>query len=79
MTQHESDSLKRLFKLADIATEMEFVDLKTIDHFNTLREEHGLSKLILLIHEYATKQATYQVTAHSSQTTNANQNTNVVS
>jgi hypothetical protein len=55
MTQLETDSIRRLFKLADIAQEMDFVDLKTIDHFNALRETHGLSTLLLLIKEYITK------------------------
>ena len=79
MTQVETEQIKKLFKLANIAQEMEFVDFKTIDHFNTLRETHGLSKLLMLIQEYATTKAnTYTATTYPSQTQDANQNTALV-
>jgi hypothetical protein len=77
MTQVETEQIRKLFKLANIAQEMEFVDLKTIDHFNSLREEHGLSKLLMLIQEYATKQ-TNQVRTQTPQTTNTHENTSLV-
>ena len=77
MTQIETEQLKKLFKFADVAQEMEFVNLKTVDHFNTLRETHGLSKLLLLIQEYATTKAA-QVRAQIPQTSNTHQNPTLV-
>jgi hypothetical protein len=77
MTQTESDQLKRLFKLANISQELEFVDFKTVDHFNTLREQYGLSKLLMLIQEYAVQLCSKSET-YPPEIINPTQNPNVV-
>lgn len=72
MTQTDTDRIQRLLKLADIAQEFEFVDLKLVNHFSYLREEYGLAKLLLLIKEHATTKS--EVRAQTSETQNSNQN-----
>ena len=52
MTPNDSQRIHHLFKLANIAQEFEFVDLKLVDHFSRLREEFGLARLLLLIEEH---------------------------
>lgn len=77
MTPVETETIKKLFKYATVAQEMEFVNLKTVDHFNMLRELYGLSKLLMLIQEYANNQAN-QTRAQTSETTNPHQDQAVV-
>lgn len=76
MTQLETDRIKRLFKLADVAQEFESVDLKLVDHFSALREEYGLSTLLLLIYAYVKTKTETQ--ANTPETPNPNQNKDVV-
>jgi len=52
MTSTDSQRIVRLFRLADGAADLEFLDLELVNHFSELREEHGLAKLLLLIEEY---------------------------
>lgn len=74
MTTKQHDDIKRLFKLATISQEFEFVDIKLIDHWCTLREEHGLAALLLLIQEYGQAQTGTQTL----EVTNPNQDSSVV-
>lgn len=46
--------IQKLLNLADITQEFEHVNLKLVDHWCALREEHGLAKLLLLIQEHVT-------------------------
>lgn len=76
MTQLEAETIKKLLKYAAVAEELEFVDLKTINYFNALREVHGLSRLLTLIYQYArTKVETKTPTP---ETSNPDQDQNVV-
>jgi hypothetical protein len=56
MNSTERNHIQKLLKLAEVSQEFEFVDLKLTDHWTTLREQYGLSKLLLLIKEYAEQQ-----------------------
>ena len=47
-----SQKIKRLLRLAEISQEFEYVDLQTVNAFCELREELGLSKLLLQIEQY---------------------------
>lgn len=73
------ERIQRLFKLASVAQEFEHIDLTTVDHFNSLREEFGLSKLILLIKEHAQNKTLEGISEPQTlETSNTNQNQNVV-
>jgi hypothetical protein len=77
MTLDQHKRVAHLLKLADVAQEFEFVDLKLVNHFSYMREELGLAKLLLLIQEYATENKP-QTTTETPETTNPNQNAPMV-
>ena len=52
MNQQDISRIKQLLNLADAAADFEFVDIKLVTHFHSLREEMGLAKLLLLIQDY---------------------------
>jgi hypothetical protein len=76
MTANEQQQIKKLFNLANIALEFEdLVNMKLVDHWCTIREEHGLAKTLLLIQEYANQNA---IKVETPQTTVTNQNPSLV-
>jgi hypothetical protein len=76
MSPNERQQIKKLFHLAHVADEFgDLVNMKLVDHWCTLREEHGLAKTLMLIQEYANENATQTKTL---KTTITNQDATVV-
>jgi hypothetical protein len=76
MNASTQQQIKRLFRLVEISQELgDLVDLKLVDQWCLIREEHGLALTLQLIKEYATETAT---PSQPSQTTNPNQNQTLV-
>lgn len=82
MTSNQNHKIRQLLKLAELSQEFEHIDFKTVDAFNELREEHGLSKTLLLIKTYVkTNRSNIQSTDPSPQVSepqHPNQNPDVV-
>ncbi len=82
MTQTQQNQLKRLFKLIDLSDELgnDLINLKLIDHWNVIREEHGLVLTLQLIKNYVLQDyfKTHLVDTDSLETSNANQDSHVV-
>jgi hypothetical protein len=52
MTPQDSRRLNHLFTLADLAIDCPTIDIKFCSYYESLREELGLAKLLLLIKEF---------------------------
>lgn len=52
MTPTTHRQLTQLFNLADEALDSDFVDLKFVEFFNSLREDRGLARLLFDIREF---------------------------
>jgi hypothetical protein len=50
-------------KLAIVANEEEFVNADLVSHFQYIREDYGLAKLLLLIREYVQSKPVYKSNA----------------
>ena len=72
MTHSNHQRIERLLKLANAASELEFIDPDLVVHFSYLREDLGLAKLLLLIQEYVRIQESQPVT-QTPETSQSNQ------
>lgn len=52
MTNTQLSQFDRLFELAKYAQEFDEIDLKFVCFWESLREDHGLAKLLELVREY---------------------------
>jgi hypothetical protein len=76
MNPSTQQQIKRLFKLVEIAQELgDLVDLKLIDQWCAIREEHGLATTLNLIQEYVNENRSQ---TKIPQTPNQNQNPSMV-
>jgi hypothetical protein len=68
----DQQQIRKLLNLAEVAAEFEHVDVTLIDHFNVMREELGLAKLLLLIQDYVRNKTQNPVSAQVSKTSQQN-------
>lgn len=52
LSKTEHHQLQKLFLLADEALGENFIHIKFVTFWETLREDHGLAKLLLMVEEY---------------------------
>ena len=65
LNPQQHTELRKLLKLADISQEFEFIDLKLVNHFSNLREEHGLAKLLLMLEQHVKNPPSVETSAPS--------------